>query len=141
MLKIKSIFLLIFSFKNAHITQIKISQLTKDEKDAFDLEKNKQLEIKKNTLKKQHENAMQALLQKFQSEYNTFKKKRAIEVEAMLIKFKNKLRHLDLSQKKILSQYEMVAKDEKKTGILFILFIDPKVNVLRLELRNRLCSK
>ena len=100
MLKIKSIFLLIFSFKNAHITQIKISQLTKDEKDAFDLEKNKQLEIKKNTLKKQHENAMQALLQKFQSEYNTFKKKRAIEVEAMLIKFKNKL--LRVSQCKVM---------------------------------------
>ena len=97
-------------YKNAHLTQIDIANLTKKEKEKFEKEKYKNIQKEIENLQKRQLNETKAMEQKIQSIYNEFKKNRAIKVQELLLKYKNQFRDLENKQSNDIKNLEKVAK-------------------------------
>ena len=96
-------------YQNAHLTQVDIANLTKKEKEKFEIE----------NLQKRQFNENKGLELKMQSSYNSFKKNRALKVQELLLKYKNQFRDLENKQVNDIKDLEkvvhggMLKKDKK----------------------------
>lgn len=99
-------------------------RLTEVEKQQYLKDKEKNLNIELNTLKKKQEGEVQALNMKIQQVYGEFKRNRALEVQTMLMKYKNRYKEMADSQRKELAKYESLLNDtDKKSKYIYIIFI------------------
>lgn len=84
-----------FSYQSAHEIQNEIQVLSEKEKQAFQEEKQKKLNIEVDKIKKKQENDYKVQKEKLNVVYTEFKKERAIKVEEMMMKYKNKITEMD----------------------------------------------
>ena len=106
-------------YQNAHLTQVDIANLTKKEKEKFEMEKLNLIEKEIENLQKRQFNENKGLELKIQSSYNSFKKNRALKVQELLLKYKNQFRDLENKQVNDIKDLEkivhggMLKKDKK----------------------------
>jgi hypothetical protein len=106
-------------YQNAHLTQVDIANLTKKEKEKFEMEKLNLIEKEIENLQKKQFNENKGLELKIQSSYNSFKKNRALKVQELLLKYKNQFRDLESKQVNDIKDLEkvvhggMLKKDKK----------------------------
>ena len=97
-------------YKNAHLTQIDIANLTKKEKEKFEKEKFDNIQKEIENLQKKQKNESRGLEQRIQSSYDRFKKKRALKVLELLLKYKNQFRDLENKQTNQIKNLENVVQ-------------------------------
>jgi len=97
-------------YKNAHLTQIDIANLTKKEKEKFEKEKFDNIQKEIENLQKKQKNESRGLEQRIQSSYDRFKKKRALKVLELLLKYKNQFRDLENKQTNEIKNLENVVQ-------------------------------
>ena len=97
-------------YQNAHQTQVDIANLTKKEKEKFELEKLKIIQKEIENLQKRQFNETKGLELKIQSTYNSFKKNRALKVQELLLKYKNQFRELENKQAYDIKNLEKVVQ-------------------------------
>ena len=103
-----NIFYKFFSYPNAHLAQVEIEELTKKEKENFEMLKERKIEKDISSLRLKQNNEMKAMELKIENHKNALlreKQQKLIEIE---LKYKNKGKELERKQKAERDAYQRI---------------------------------
>jgi len=105
--------MIIYSYANCHLVQVKIAELTQYENRRFLEEKERKLKAELENIKAKQDLEIQAFQLKMSSAYNEFKKARALDFDRIIQKYKNRLKDLENQQKIEMNSLSKMSKEMK----------------------------
>ena len=82
--------IIIYSYPNAHLTQVEIEEITKRDQEKFENEKEKKIDKEIGSLRLRQKNETDALELKISIHLNKFNRERAMKTEEIMLKYKHK---------------------------------------------------
>lgn len=112
-----------YSYPNAHLTQVEIEEITKRDQEKFENEKEKRIDKEIGSLRLRQKNESDALELKISIHLNKFNRERAMKTEEIMLKYKHKTKGLETYQKAEREEYERIINQDTQRNTSKIYYM------------------